>query len=178
MTHTTRIGAFAATLLACVGLLFAPVSIAGDKVIAARYAGVGYDTSVDTNGDGLYVGITLADWQGTFGQAKLAITTEWYVFPRACRDGYDVPLALVNSAALITFADQSQLFAFSKDGWLCLSSSTGAYYGEVYGIYNGGTGRFTDATGSYTTKFEGQGLDPTIGFRSIRATIEGSLTKP
>lgn len=83
MTHTTRIGAFAATLLACVGLLFAPVSIAGDKVIAARYAGVGYDTSVDTNGDGLYVGITLADWQGTFGQAKLAITTEWYEIGRA-----------------------------------------------------------------------------------------------
>jgi len=178
MTYTTRIEAFAATLLACVGLLFAPVSIAGDKVIAARYAGVGYYTSVDTNGDGLNVGITIADWQGTFGQAQLAITTEWFVFPRACRDGYDVPLALVNSAALATFADQSQLFAFSRNGWLCLSSSTGAYYGEVYGIYNGGTGRFMDATGSYTTKFEGQSLDPTIGFRSIRATIEGSLTNP
>jgi hypothetical protein len=168
----------AATLVACAGLLAAPVASAGEKVINSRYAGVGYDTAVDTNGDGLRVGITHADWQGTFGQAQLAITTEWFVFPRACRDGYDVPLALVNSAAIATFADQSQLFAFSQNGWLCLSSSTGAYYGEVYGIYNGGTGRFTDATGTYTTKFEGQGLDPTIGFRSIRATVEGRLTNP
>jgi hypothetical protein len=178
MTHTIRIGMLAATLVACGGLLAAPVASAGEKVINSRYAGVGYDTAVDTNGDGLRVGITHADWQGTFGQAQLAITTEWFVFPRACRDGYDVPLALVNSAAIATFADQSQLFAFSQNGWLCLSSSTGAYYGEVYGIYNGGTGRFTDATGTYTTKFEGQGLDPTIGFRSIRATVEGRLTNP
>ena len=178
MTHTIRIGMLAATLVACAGLLAAPVASAGEKVIHTRYAGVGYDTVVDTNGDGLTVGLTLADQQGTFGQAQLAITSEWYVFPRDCRDGYDLPFALVNSVALATFADQSQLFHFSTGGWICVSTTTGAYYGEVYGVYSGGTGRFAEATGTYTTRFEGQNLDPSIGFRSIRAISEGRLTTP
>ncbi len=178
MTHTTRIGMLAATLVACAGLLAAPVASAGEKVINTRYAGVGYDTAVDTNGDGLPVGLTLAESQGTFGRAQLAITSEWYVFPRDCRDGYDLPVALVNSVAVATFADQSQLFHFSTGGWLCVSTTTGAYYGEVYGVYSGGTGRFAEATGTYITKFDGQTLDPTIGFRSIRAISEGRLTTP
>jgi hypothetical protein len=48
----------------------------------------------------------------------------------------------------------------------------------VYGVYRGGTGRFAEATGTYITKFDGQTLDPTIGFRSIRAISEGRLTTP
>lgn len=178
MDAKTKFAMLAATFVACAGLLVAPAASAGDKVIKARYAGVGYDTAVDTNGDGFPVGLTLADWQGTFGQSKVAITSEWYVFPRQCREGFDVPLALVSSASLITVPDQSQLFGFSTDGWICLSTSTGAYYGEVYGAYIGGTGRFEGASGTFITKFDGQNLDPTIGFRSIRATLDGQLTMP
>ena len=178
MDNRMKIGMVAATFVACAGLLAAPVASAGEKVITARYAGVGYDTSVDTNRDGFFVGLTLADWQGTFGQAKVAITSEWYVFPRQCRDGYDLPAALVKSSSLITVPDQSQLFGFSTDGWLCLSTTTGAYYGEVYGAYIGGTGRFEGASGTFITRFEGQNLDPTVGFRSIRATLDGRLATP
>lgn len=178
MDTRMRIGMLAATMVACAGLLIAPAASAGDKVIKARYAGVGYDTAVDTNGDGFPVGLTLADWQGTFGQSTVAITSEWYVFPRACREGFDVPFALVTSASTFTVPDQSQLFGFSTDGWLCLSTATGAYYGEAYGTYIGGTGRFEGASGTFTTKFDGQNLDPTIGFRSFRGTLDGRLTTP
>ena len=178
MNIRTKIWMLTATFVACAGLVAAPVASAGEKVITGRYAGVGYDTSVDTNGDGFFVGLTMADLQGTFGQSKLGVTSEWYVYPRECRDGYDVPFALVKSASVFTVPDQSQLFGFSTDGWLCLSTATGAYYGEVYGAYIGGTGRFEEASGTFITKFEGQNLDPTVGFRSIRATLDGRLAKP
>jgi hypothetical protein len=77
-----------------------------------------------------------------------------------------------------TFADQSQLFGLSQNGWLCVSSATGAYYGEVYGVYNGGTGRFEGATGEWATEFDGFILHPPIGFRSIRGTADGTLVTP
>ena len=122
--------------------------------------------------------LSLADVQGTLGSATLAITMEWYIYPHECREGYDLPFALVNTAVVYTFADQSQLFGFSQSGWLCGSSTTGAYCGEEHGVYNGGTGRFEGATGEWTMKFDGVNLDLAIGFRSLRGTANGTLVMP
>jgi hypothetical protein len=64
------------TLVTCLGVLFAPVSSAGDRRIKISYAGVGYETSFDPNGDGFPVGLSLTDARGTLGSAKLVITSE------------------------------------------------------------------------------------------------------
>lgn len=184
MDTKTRFGVLASSALLCLGVVCAPVSSAGDRPgarpinIKVSYAGIGYKTTFDTNGDGFPVDLSLTDSQGTLGAAKLAITTEWFIDPHECPDGFDVPFVLVNTATAYTFADQSQLFGFSQDGWLCANSTTGVYYGEEHGVYNGGTGRFEGATGEWTTKFEGATLDPSIDFRSIRGTAEGTLVMP
>ena len=176
MDINMKVGILAASLVACTGLLLAPVAGAGERAISSRYAGFGYDTSVDPNGDGLPVGVSVASSQGTLGEGQDSNTSEWYYSPHECQEGYDLPVALVNMATVTTFADHSQLFGFSQDGWLCASTVTGAYYGELHGVYGGGAGRFADASGSFTTKFEGQNLDITIGYRSFRGTTEGTLT--
>lgn len=178
METRTRIALLSLSLVACIGVLFAPASSAGERPISVSYAGFGYNTSVDPNGDGSPVGLSLTDVQGTLGSAKLVITTEWYISPHECREGYNVPLVLVSTAIVYTFADQSQLFGFSQNGWLCLNSTTGAYYGEEYGIYAGGTGRFEGGTGEWASKFDGAILDPAVGFRSIRGTANGTLVMP
>jgi hypothetical protein len=178
MDTKTGIGLLASSAMVCLGVLLAPISSAGERPIKVSYAGIGYATASDPNGDGFPVDLSLTDSQGTLGSAKLAITTEWFISPHACPAGYDVPFALVNTATAYTFADQSQLFGFSQDGWLCANSTTGAYYGEEHGVYGGGTGRFKGATGEWTTKFEGATLDPAIDFRSIRGTAEGRLVMP
>ncbi len=176
MKTTARVGLLSLAFAACIGVLFASVGSAGERPIQTSYAGFGYDTSFDPNGDGIPVGLTVTDSQGTLGAAKLAITTDWtFDSQRACRAGYDLPFKLAFTATMYTLADQSQLFGFSQDGWLCLNSTTGAYYGEEQGIYSGGTGRFENATGTWATKFDGFTLDPTIGFRSIRGTATGRL---
>lgn len=175
MDTRTRISLLSLALVICTGLLFAPISGAGERPVNTSYAGIGYATSSDPNGDGFPVDLSLTDSQGTLGAARLAITTEWLISPHECRVGYDVPFALANMAVVYTFADQSQLFGFSQSGWLCANPSTGAYYGEAYGVYGGGTGRFKDASGEWSTKFDGATLDPGIDFRSIRGTAIGRL---
>lgn len=176
MKIRARFGLLSLTLVAFIGVLLAPISGAGERPVQVSYAGIGYDTSFDPDGDGIPVGLTLTDSQGTLGAAKLAITTAWaFGSEHPCREGYDLPFTLVFTATAYTFADQSQLFGSSADGWLCGSSTTGAYYGEEHGVYGGGTGRFEQATGKWATKFDGFTLDPTIDFRSIRGTATGTL---
>lgn len=176
MTHTTRIGAFAATLLACVGLLLAPTASAGERVENGRYAGTDFNTSVDSNLDGQPAGMMLATGAGG---AQLGVSSEWvYESGQGCLAGYDLRFALLQSAGVTTYSDRSQLFNFADNGWLCLSTTTGAFYGELSGVYTGGTGRFAGATGTYTTKFEGQNLDPAGTIRSIQGSSSGRITTP
>lgn len=176
MTHTTRIGAFAAALLACVGLLLAPTASAGERVENSRYAGTDFNTSVDSNFDGQPAGMMLATGAGG---AHLGVSSEWvYESGQGCLAGYDLRFALLQSAGVTTYSDRSQIFSFAVDGWLCLSTTTGAFYGELSGIYTGGTGRFAEATGTYTTKFEGQNLDPAGTIRSVQGSSSGRITTP
>jgi len=185
MEAATRVGRIISVLLGvvlCVGVLMAPVAGAAEKPFKMSYAGVGYDSTVDTNGDTLPVTYTDATAQGSFGAAEGAITAEFSLVAPAgvsCRAGYEVLLGLHQSATVLTFKDQSQLFGWSQNGWICIDSDTGHYYGQVTGAYIGGAGRFAKATGSFVSDFDGYNLDmPTIGgigFRSIRGSVDGKV---
>ena len=177
MDTMTKFGVFASSALVCVGVLFAPPSIAGEQPMSLRYAGVGYDTKVDgLIPDDQTVTLTTGTASGTLGAAEIAITAEFRMLQDAtgCPTGFPVKYALVYSATVLTFKDQSQLFGFSTLGWLCANAG-GGYVGEVQGIYQGGAGRFASATGDFVSKFNGAYLDPSIGFRSIRGTVEGTV---
>ena len=154
----------------------------GSKTVNMSYAGSGIDTHFDSNGDGLYVSLSQATGKGTFGKFAIAITAEFG--PPGDYGNCAEPLPgvldfpLVSSEAVYTFADQSQLIAIQSGGYLCLAESTGNYYGQVEGDYVGGTGRFISATGTVTSKFQGQILgNPAVGFRTIKGTVEGTVNR-
>lgn len=150
------------------GLLYSQASAADGRPIQWKYAGTGID--IDN------VGFTQANGQGTFGNFALASTTDFEtVLPTGkCPDGY-TELSLVYSATSLTFADQSQVFGIAFYGWSCVAPD-GHYYGEFGGDL-GGTGRFEGATGEFTSPFSGVFLDPSVGFRSITGTVEGTVNR-
>jgi hypothetical protein len=176
MDARTRFAVFASSAVVCLGVLFSPVSSAGETSISLRYAGSGWDTHADGyNPDGNNVSLTTGTAQGTFGNSTITITTEWRIENAVtCPVGFPLKYSLVYSAAVLTFPDQSQLFGISQNGWIC-ATETGQYYGEVTGAYVGGTGRFQAATGDYVSKFDGQYLEQNVDFRSIRGTVEGTV---
>jgi hypothetical protein len=164
----------ASGVLLCCGVSFSPASSADDGKVSIRYAGSGWDTGIQGFVD--KVSLTTTTAQGTFGNSTLTITTEW--LPEAsvsCPDAYPLKFALVYSASVVTVADQSQLFGISQNGWIC-ASNAGVYFGAVSGSYVGGTGRFKDATGEYVSEFNGAYLEPNVSFRSIRGTVDGTVT--
>ena len=163
----------------CFAALFASASVAAERNISSEQAGTGFDTAVDTNGDGLPLSLTFVEGKGTFGHSNVVITAEFEPSDgNDCKGELEDYFDLVYSAAVSTFPDQSQLYAIAYDGWVCVSEVTGTYYGEVYGLYIGGTGRFEEATGTFMTPFRGMYLDPAIGFRSYQATVTGSVEVP
>jgi len=167
---------FVASALLCLGVLFAPVGSAGETPITARYAGSGWNTHADGFVPGGFpVSLTVVSQKGTFGDATLTITTEWIDDASvSCPAGFPVKVSLVYSSTVTTFADQSQLLGVSQAGWIC-GNAEGRYFGEVSGVYVGGTGRFAGATGDFVSKFDGAYLEPNLEFRSIRGTVEGTV---
>lgn len=178
MNTRTRFGVLASSALLCLGVFFASVSSAGETPISIRYAGSGWDTHVDGFvPDGQNVSLTTGTAQGTFGNSTITITTEWVPDDSVtCPAAFPIKYALIYSASILTFPEQSQLFGIAQSGWIC-ANNAGVYYGEVTGAYVGGTGRFQDATGDFVSKFDGAYLEPNLDFRSIRGTAEGTVGK-
>ena len=167
-------------------LLFTTMSVAWGAPISLRYVGTGWNTAIDNFDDGFPVTISTADAKGSFGASRVEITGEWMQgdFEGVeCDEDY-TELILAFSASVATFENQSQLFAFSNTGWMCVNVSpdSGHYHGQVFGIYNGGSGRFEGATGQWMTDYSGFFLEPpvfkTIGFRSITGTVKGNVELP
>jgi len=177
MNTRTKTGFAASFALLCVGLLASSLSVAGEKPVSLKYAGSGWDTHVDgVVADGHNVSLSTGSAQGTFGHSTITITAEFTPADIACPADYPREYALVYSATVLTFPDQSQLFGIAQTGWIC-ATSEGVYFGEVSGAYVGGTGRFQTATGDFVSKFDGAYLEPTLNFRSIRGTVEGSVAR-
>jgi len=167
------------------GLLAAPAVLAGKSTpVSISYAGYGFNTSEQIGPiDDQPVSISIAQGIGTFGNSSLAVTVE-FVYngdatycPSAEYAGYDV----VDSnyfGTVLTLPDQSQLFGLFNTGWLCVHLGNFNYVGEASGIYVGGKGRFAQAGGTWETRFEGQDLDMSVGFRSINGVISGEVEWP
>lgn len=173
------------TPLAILVLLFATASVAWGAQVNLRYVGTGWDTTVDNFADGYPITISTVDAKGSLGASRLEIRAEWAPFDIAeidCETG-ELEFGLVFSASVATFENQSQLFAYSNVGWMCVEESTGHYYGQVFGIYSGGAGKFVGATGDWQSDFDGFFLEPPgplaiIGFRSITGTVKGNVVLP
>ena len=181
--NTTRMAVWSP--LATLGLLFAMISVAWGAQVNLRYTGTGWDTTIDNFDDGYPVTISTADAKGSLGASGVEITGEWMPWDVAevtC-EGEEVEFKLVFSASVATFENHSQLYAFSDVGWMCVDQDTGHYYGMVFGVYQGGAGKFVGATGEWVTDFDGFFLEPptlpaVIGFRTITGNVKGYFELP
>ena len=171
--------------LAILVLLFSSFGLAWGGQVNLNYIGTGWDTTVDNFGDGYPVTMSIGDAKGSPGASRVEITGEWMPWDMeevTCGDG-ETEMKLLFSASVGTFENQSQLFGFSDFGWMCVDQVTGHYYGTVYGIYQGGSGKFVGATGEWVTDFDGYFLEPptlpaVIGFRSITGKVKGHFDLP
>jgi hypothetical protein len=179
--------------LVALALSLASTGAAWAAPIHVTWTGSGWDTHVDNLEDGWPVNLISAMATGSFGAKRAEIATEFYVadpedFDITCKPGYDMFFGIVLSTSVVTFEAHDQLFAFSNSGWMCLSTAmelNGHFYGEAYGVYGGGTGRFNGATGEWMTTFEGNNLEMPeavsglipVGFRAISGEIKGHVTK-
>ena len=167
-------------------LIASPCLSKGPMTVDVSYAGYGYNTTVDTNDDGMLVNLSIVKGKGTFGHSDISITVEFeepVSGDDPCADTYRwLPIVSGDGhywASVLTAANHSQLFSVFDQGYLCLNeSSPFDYYGMASGFYYGGTGCFENAQGQWTSHFEGVNLDESIGYRSIRGTIEGQLELP
>ena len=171
-------------ILAILVLFLATAGNAWGEPISIRYAGSGFDTATDNFDDGLRVNISVAQAKGSFGATRTEVAAEFMepIEEFDCNDGYGLKLGVLYSAPVITFEKLDQLLGFSwQTGWMCVNTDTGHYYGQIEGIFRGGTGRFANATGTWVTDFEGFDLEPPFlipnpsGFRSFSGVFKGNV---
>lgn len=171
-------------LLALTILAFvSPVFAKDDLNVNVKFAGTGYNTTVELVEDGFPVNLTQARGKGTFGNSTIAITAEFEQDESVlenCPEGYVVPVAIVSIpeqfwAMTITASDHSQVYGFFNEGWMCLTEDWEDWVGETYGVFLGGSGRYECASGDWVAHFQGKNLDSSIGFRSITGDMQGSL---
>jgi hypothetical protein len=171
---------FAAAVLLLTPFM-AATSYARDVPLKISYTGSLVPVPVDLNTDEILATVVDAQSKGSFGASMSHIVTEWTPVG-LCADGY-VQFALIHSAAVVTFSNGDQLFgAGLGNGWMCLDlnpAGEGFFYGEAYGNFTNGTGRFEGATGSFTSPFTGNNTTLTelgYGFGPIQGSFEGTLT--
>ena len=170
-------------------LMLASTGAAWAAPMHIQWSGSGWDTSLDNFDDGYPVNITVAEARGSFGVSRIEVSCEFSADDLGdiegveCAEGYGTLLGVLYSAHVSTFENLDQLYGASNEGWMCVNMTTGHYYGEIHGGYAGGTGRFAQAEGWWSTTFEGQnlelpeavtGLEP-VGFRSISGKMHGEV---
>ena len=197
-TSTVRkiLGAVAAALLA--GVLLAPIAQAKDLPVYFVYTGSGHDLMMpDPDPFALPpANIVQGDAKGAFGAKSVVIMSNFVPQPppapvERCKDPTLFYLLIGYANAVVSFENGSQLYSrgeLSDGGWMCLNVNTGEFFGESYGEFVGGNGRFEGAHGTYTSPFSGQDLRfPFIGDEpfpfgpefpvfSIKGSMEGTVT--
>ena len=171
---------FIGVLLLC-GAFGAPACFAGnDTDISVSYAGSGFDL-VDPDEDGYAINIFMTESKGTFGKSSMTVLSEFAPDTDSsvsCPAGFDLPFDLVRCVTTLTTANVDQLWGWYTGGYLCMTADHLQWVGQAGGVWIGGTGRFQQATGEWTTNYAGANFDLESGYRTITGTMEGSVTMP
>jgi hypothetical protein len=169
-------------VLALAVLTFASsLAAKGGQSVNVKYAGYGFNTSFEMEGDGLPANLSLATGKGTFGNSTIAITVEFFEDESQagnCPEGYDLPFGVVPNnwwAFTITAANHDQVYGLFNSGYLCMTPDQLHWVGASQGFFVGGTGKYAGANGEWTSEYEGMNLDLVTGFRSITGEVRGTL---
>lgn len=165
-------------------------SYAGDVSLSIKWSGTVVDTAIDVvveDDAGLVANLIDAQASGSFGASNVSVLTEFTPGEFLCdEDGNGLPddgvlpLVIAYSKPVITFANGDQLWGNVTEGSMCLNLLTGYFTGEAEGEYDGGTGRFSDATGSFVVPFWGKNLtisDLGVGYGAIQGEVIGALER-
>ena len=180
------------------GVLLLPVAQAKDVPINVDFTGTGhYGVMPDPDPFALPPpNVVSADAKGSFGAMSTVIISHFVPQPPPapvprCKSPTHFYFLIGYANAVTSFKDGSQIFArgeLSDLGWMCLDPGTGEFFGESYGEFVGGTGRFEGAGGPYTSPFEGRNLyfpfvgvepfpyGPEFALISIKGSILGTVT--
>lgn len=162
--------------------LVSMTSYAGDNSSSMKWAGTVKSLGRDTNGDGINAIVIDARAKGSFGATSLTVLAE-YQFGGICDDNPAVYyLIFWYARPVVTHQNGEQLWGKLTSGWKCMNMLTGEFFGEIQGVYEGGTGQFSGATGSFIVPFSGKTLtipdEYEIGFAAIQGESYGNVTMP
>jgi hypothetical protein len=92
-------------------------------------------------------------------------------------DGFTFEAPLLEGGGVVTFADQSQVYAVLTSGHNCGNlDGTGRTVSEY--VIVGGSGRFENASGTASVETSNVALSPSPGISAISGTVEGEITVP
>jgi hypothetical protein len=162
--------------------LVSTTSYAGEDPLSMRWAGTVKSLGRDTNGDGINAIMIDAQAKGSIGATSLTVLAE-YGFGGYCDSNPAVYyLTFWYGKTVTTHQNGEQLWGNVTSGWKCMNMLTGEFFGEVEGVYDGGTGRMFGATGTFIVPFSGKTLTLPdgyeIGFAAIRGEAHGTVTLP
>jgi len=173
-----RIGILALALVIALAtiLLSGPSAEAG--ALRERISGNFIDTSVDTNNDGVAGSIWIGQARGSGSPAYEGVLEVDFGPTGRCETG-EVEATLAAYSIVRRYANGDQLVSRLVEAFVCLDPATGAGTVDVTAEFVGGTGRYEDATGTYTAALTIQRLIPDgtggIAHGLFEGTTSGSV---
>jgi len=176
MTMTKRIGIplVMAALGAMAFIALQPAEAAGFN---ERVSGNFIDTAIDTNGDGAQANYFSGATAGRNGATYEGLVEVDFSDPAAACDDGIMPGDIVAYSIVRRYSTGDLLYSQLVDGYVCFNTATGMADFVVHAELRGGTGRFVNATGTYTASFTIQLLIPDplggIGHGAFYGTTSG-----
>ncbi len=161
-----------------------------DRGVYLRFAGdfIQHLEQADADVNGVPVsstnllGLVRAKVKGNLGRADLtAVTKADYPMPGPdsdnCPAGFFKVVVITDNSLVFTFSDLSLLYG-NGQGVVCANFGTGEQYIAVEGEWLGGTGRFRNAKGEFSIRFDDYvPVNPNTQIVAETGTITGTLSR-
>ena len=165
-------------------------SAAGDRAVFLRFAGDFIQNLEQTDAVGgvptgptSLSGLVRAKVKGNLGSADLAAVTKSIgvgpdpVFDERCPDYFMKIVEITDNSLVFTFSDLSLLYG-DGNGLVCMNFTTFEQYVAVEGTWLGGTGRFRNAGGEFSIRFdESAEVNGDTQITAEAGTITGTLSR-
>ena len=127
------------------------------------------------------VGLIRSKAKGNLGRADLTAVTKLQPvnpgYDERCPDYFTKVAKITDNNLVFTFANLSLLYG-DGDGVVCINFANGEQFVAIDGIWLGGTGRFRNATGKFSIRFdEYVVVNPATQLVAESGTITGTLSR-